>query len=31
MAAIMPVGMALTAEASANEFDLQKADVHDRM
>lgn len=31
MAAVMTVGMMLTAQVNAKEFNLQKADVHDRM
>ena len=31
LAAVMAVGMVLAAQVNAKEFDLQKADVHDRM
>jgi len=31
LAAVMAIGMVLTAQVNAKEFDLQKADVHDRM
>ena len=31
LVAVMAVGMVLTAQVSAKEFDLQKANVHDRM
>ena len=31
LAVVMTVGMVLTAKVNATEFDLQKADVHDRM
>ena len=31
LAAVMTVGMVFTTQVNAKEFDLQKADVHDRM
>ena len=31
LAAVLAVGMVLTAQVNAEEFDLQKADVHNRM
>ncbi len=31
LAAVLAVGMVLTAQVNAEEFDLQKADVYDRM
>ncbi len=31
LVAVIAVGMVLTAQVNAEEFDLQKADVHDRM
>jgi len=31
LVAVMVVGMVLTTQVNAKEFDLHKADVHDRM